>query len=209
MGETFRRFSHSIHKMLKVNKPSHPPQTGGRDQTSTNNNENVLNVSYFLGGIIHTFWASYLIKLLYIFFQDDLAAFPDLLRDRQILTSNSLSDFRRTVILKREPTQSFGFSLQSVSIAKADDDRTGKFTYVSKVEIDSPADNAGILKGSFILQGAHKHFVFFCRWRHHRCRWRSSRGLLSRWFDFINPNQNSNAYDCHLWKHGAEGRLDI
>uniref|UniRef100_A0A914Y0B2 PDZ domain-containing protein n=1 Tax=Panagrolaimus superbus TaxID=310955 RepID=A0A914Y0B2_9BILA len=78
-----------------------------------------------------------------------------LLRDQEILTAESCE--RRTVIIERNPDQSFGFSLQSVLVENKTDEieeseaNSGRITFVSKVEDGSPADKGGIVVGDVII----------------------------------------------------------
>uniref|UniRef100_A0AC34PVI7 Uncharacterized protein n=1 Tax=Panagrolaimus sp. JU765 TaxID=591449 RepID=A0AC34PVI7_9BILA len=67
----------------------------------------------------------------------------EILHDRQIITSEEASIYRRTLLLERDPMNCFGFSLQSIVIEKKYDDDSGKrITYVSRVDDNSPADLA-------------------------------------------------------------------
>jgi C-terminal processing protease CtpA/Prc len=74
----------------------------------------------------------------------------ELSRDQEILTEDSCQ--RRTVIITRDPEQSFGFSLQSVLIESKDENvQDARITFVSKVESGSPSDKAGVLVGDVIV----------------------------------------------------------
>ncbi|VDK48606.1 unnamed protein product [Anisakis simplex] len=88
----------------------------------------------------------------YVDDEDNIQRVLDVVSDDQkIITNPRLNRKRRTVMVRRNPDQLFGFTIQCYVIKRNIDDVTEKISYIDYVQMDSPAFEAGIRPGDVII----------------------------------------------------------